>query len=640
MTTQDLTIKLALKDEASKGMGKASKNIKGHAGKIKDNLGKIGTVGGAGLMAASAAALKLGDTFKEAENVIAAGTGATGKDLEDLKASFKDVFKDVPDDAKTVAAAIADVNTEFGFTGDKLESVAALALGAGRAMGEDMAGLIKATADTLIAFGEPAEDAEILLDKLTVASQASGVSMQGIADKVVKFGPQLNAMGLEMDEAIALITGMESAGLDAGKMMPGLSAAMKKLADEGVTDIQVGLQDAIAEIQNAESDTDALAKAMDTFGAGAGVIFKDAIDKGVFSLDEMLAAMGESDGTLLALSESTLTSAEKFDIFKNKAMAALEPIGAFASTAGPMLMVLPTLITLTSALSAAKVVNTAATWAQTVAMGALNIAMGPIGLIIIGITAAIAAAILIFKNWDTIVRVFKDTFKLVSTKIKELFDSKLGWILPFGILYKGIKWLKDNWKTIWDGMKKAFVTVVDAIKKVYDVGFGWITGNAFTDALFNLWAYWNKVWDGMKGTVQAIANPIISIINTVIGGINKMFSALRKVKMGWAEKKALGVTVLPGFSLKPFKGLRNISKIPSMAEGGIVTGPTLAQIGERGPEAVIPLGRGGAGLGVTVNINFPRRGTVILGDDMAARKLAQALTPLIRQALRGQPGFA
>ena len=77
-----------------------------------------------------------------------------------------------------------------------------------------------------------------------------------------------------------------------------------------------------------------------------------------------------------------------------------------------------------------------------------------------------------------------------------------------------------------------------------------------------------------------------------------------------------------------------------MAEGGIVTRPTVAQIGEKGPEAVIPLKRGGAGLGVTVNINFPSRGTVLLGNDMAARKLAQQITPLIRQALRGQQGFA
>jgi len=38
-----------------------------------------------------------------------------------------------------------------------------------------------------------------------------------------------------------------------------------------------------------------------------------------------------------------------------------------------------------------------------------------------------------------------------------------------------------------------------------------------------------------------------------------------------------------------------------MAAGGVVASPTLAMIGESGPEAVIPLGRGG--MGTTVNVN-------------------------------------
>jgi SLT domain-containing protein len=43
-----------------------------------------------------------------------------------------------------------------------------------------------------------------------------------------------------------------------------------------------------------------------------------------------------------------------------------------------------------------------------------------------------------------------------------------------------------------------------------------------------------------------------------------------------------------------------------LAQGGIVTSPTLAMIGEAGPEAVIPLNRaGGMGMGanITVNVN-------------------------------------
>jgi len=43
--------------------------------------------------------------------------------------------------------------------------------------------------------------------------------------------------------------------------------------------------------------------------------------------------------------------------------------------------------------------------------------------------------------------------------------------------------------------------------------------------------------------------------------------------------------------------------IPGFAEGGVVTRPTLAMVGEKGPEAIIPLSQmGGMGGGVTVNV--------------------------------------
>ena len=39
-----------------------------------------------------------------------------------------------------------------------------------------------------------------------------------------------------------------------------------------------------------------------------------------------------------------------------------------------------------------------------------------------------------------------------------------------------------------------------------------------------------------------------------------------------------------------------LTEIPALAEGGIVSSPTIAMIGERGPEAIIPLNRSAGGL--------------------------------------------
>ena len=210
---------------------KAEKNVKGMGAKFQSAMKGVAFASG-GLTLAAAGAAKLGQEYQEATNTIAAGTGATGEQLEGLTDSFKNVWADVPQDAAAVSAALADVNTELGFEGEKLEEVTKAFVDAGRVMGEDTAPLITAVTDSLIAFGEDTDGAEISLDRLMVASQAVGVPMTQLAQTVVDFGPQLATMGLNVDEATALVANMEAAGLSASKMMPGLNTAVKKLTSE------------------------------------------------------------------------------------------------------------------------------------------------------------------------------------------------------------------------------------------------------------------------------------------------------------------------------------------------------------------------------------------------------------------------
>ena len=79
----------------------------------------------------------------------------------------------------------------------------------------------------------------------------------------------------------------------------------------------------------------------------------------------------------------------------------------------------------------------------------------------------------------------------------------------------------------------------------------------------------------------------------------------------------MGITVLPAFQFAPFQNLPTIPTIPSLAAGGIVRSPTLAMIGEAGPEAVVPLGRGGMGGGITINIMGPTYGMDDFEDRVA-----------------------
>ena len=66
---------------------------------------------------------------------------------------------------------------------------------------------------------------------------------------------------------------------------------------------------------------------------------------------------------------------------------------------------------------------------------------------------------------------------------------------------------------------------------------------------------------------------------------------------------------IPGVGGKGFGGFDLLPDIPTLAAGGIVTGPTLALLGEAGSEAIIPLDHAGGGrIGgapITVNVYLP-----------------------------------
>lgn len=67
-----------------------------------------------------------------------------------------------------------------------------------------------------------------------------------------------------------------------------------------------------------------------------------------------------------------------------------------------------------------------------------------------------------------------------------------------------------------------------------------------------------------------------------------------------------------------------------LAAGGIVTKPTLAMIGEAGPEAVVPLSKMGRFGGGDIIINITGN---TISSDLDIRRLADAVSDAIRDKL-------
>jgi hypothetical protein len=103
--------------------------------------------------------------------------------------------------------------------------------------------------------------------------------------------------------------------------------------------------------------------------------------------------------------------------------------------------------------------------------------------------------------------------------------------------------------------------------------------------------------------INGVGGLAARVIGAVFGGPAGAISSLLKIS------DAIYGAILPGTSPAGGAGsglrgdlMKELKGIPAMANGGIVTGPTLAMIGEAGPEAVIPLDRMGSMGGGDVNI--------------------------------------
>lgn len=171
-------------------------------------------------------------------------------------------------------------------------------------------------------------------------------------------------------------------------------------------------------------------------------------------------------------------------------------------------------------------------------------------------------------------------------------------LLGFAV-YEIIKhWDEIKVKTIevWEAITTFLFGKWEMIKSVVAAGLGWVRDKfqAFTEPIAKAW---NGLWDGLTTSVkmawEGVKNVVKGSINWIIEKINVVIESINKV----AQK---GAKVI-GFNAP------QIPTIPLLAEGGIVNRPTLAMVGEAGPEAVIPLNKLGSfgGGNITITINNP-----------------------------------
>jgi phage-related minor tail protein len=233
-------------------------------------------------------------------------------------------------------------------------------------------------------------------------------------------------------------------------------------------------------------------------------------------------------------------------------------------------------------------------------------------LVFLGLLAALGPILVVLGSLVTVVGTLITIFTAVAPFVAGAGAAILGLGAPLLIVIATVILLGlsiyRNWSAIIEWTSNMMLTISGAWNT------GWTAMSKFLTGLL----------DDMKTAVQGAMNFIMGIVNNIIGAINSVKSAAASIGGG------IGGAVGGAFN----------NVIHAFATGGIVTGPTLAMVGEAGPEAIIPLssfaggsslaggGIGGSG-GITINISGNN-----ISNQLDVRNLAQTVGAEIVRVLR------
>ena len=202
----------------------------------------------------------------------------------------------------------------------------------------------------------------------------------------------------------------------------------------------------------------------------------------------------------------------------------------------------------------------------------------------------------VLAEWATM---FDDTYQSHLKPMIDAFMELLGVLIEYiqlfwdNYLKAPLQWIIENvlpmLQPILEDLGKQVKLAVDIIADVITTMIKVIKG-VFAILGDLIRGDWKKLWEDAKQIFKDIVNGILSIAETMANGlvdaINRMVQSINSIKFDvpdWIH--GLGGKSFGGFNIPEVPRVT----LPRLANGGITTGATLAEIGEAGREAVLPL---------------------------------------------------
>lgn len=566
-----------------------SDDLKTAADKLDKTSRAIGTVGDAltkkvtmPIMAVGGASIAAFNDVDKGMDIVIKKTGATGEALTDMQDRAKALAKTMPVSFEEAGTAIGEVATRFDLAGEDLEKLSEKFLQFAQINDTDVSGAIDNVQAAMAAFNVDSKDAGGVLDMLTKASQNTGVSVDKLSSDLTTNAAALKEMGFGVNASVGFLSKLNKIGLDSGTVMAGLKKALANATSQGKT-MDQALSDLQKQLQDASSDTEAMQAVMDLFGKKAGPALTAAIKDGRLSFDEFSNTIQDWGDATSTTFEATLDATDRFRVVMNNVkdvgaevgatlLESLTPtiqtvgeavqkaaewwsgldesqqktiltvagvvaaIGPVVSIVGKLGHGIATVMTFASGLTS----SIAAAGGLIPAITALGSTLLPVIGVIAGVAAAIAAVIVVIKNWDKITAWFSKTWETVTTEVSDAATA-VGDLVSEK--WNNIKeWTSEAWSNVKETVSNAWnnvkTTVSDAVNKV---------GSWVSEKWDNIKAKTKETWDNVKAKVAESGGGIKGIIKTAVDGYQNIwqtgFNAISNLtggKLGDALSAARG----------------------------------------------------------------------------------------------------
>lgn len=495
----------------------------GFAGSFKKFAAPLLT--GAALVGTFKGLYSVGEIFDDVADTIQIGTGASGDALDGLVESAKNVGRTVPAEFASIAPVIADLNTRLGLTGPTLETVAAQFLEAGRILGQDV-DINQATAAFNL-FKLEGEDVAAGMDTLFQVSQATGLGMNDLTGLLQSSGAALQTLGFGWADSAALLGSFDKAGLNTQQVMAAMSKGIVTLAKDGEQPVEA-FQRVISEIEGFIEVGDtaaALDLASQLFGTRGAVQFMEAIKNGTFAAEDLMGAIGATGDTILGVGSDTADFAEKWQMVKNNALLAMEPLGraVFDALSDALSALMPYLqnfgawlgenqwvLGVVAGIIGVTLVGAFISWTGSIWASTAALLASPITWVVLGIGALIAGLTLLIQNWDAVVEWLQTVWAGVVDFLAGIWTS----------ITEGITtaWnaIRDFFTGIWENITGAIETAWNGIRDFFTGLWDTITGGIST-AWQGIIDFFANTWENIRTTLENVWNGIIDWFGRIPG---------------------------------------------------------------------------------------------------------------------------